>query len=357
MKNGNDWLNLLSEYRKELMGFSALWILIFHEWEKVFTGIPVIGAAETFVKHIGFCGVDIFILLSGFGLTYAIEKYSMGEFYYHRLIRVYPSYALIALICTAMGGMTVAEMISHITLYRFFFVNIYGFLWFVPMIILFYLCFPPYYHFFKKTGSHFLFLIMVLEVWTILSVKYRNAPREEFFGVTNRIPIFLIGIYFGWLLQNRPQLCSAAGRKISRFLLLLTLLLGLYFSYLTIYRDFYLLVPESNCCIPNILISISLPFLLADLLDVLKSRKRNRRCLLCGFLSFYGKISLEIYCVQQFVVGPLLSSVDGKIPRILFNVLFLGVASAAAWLLHLFAVLVSKTENLIPHGKKIQSNE
>ena len=54
------------------MGFATLWILMFHVY------IPVLGrydrllAIESFIKRIGFCGVDIFLIASGIGLVHAI---------------------------------------------------------------------------------------------------------------------------------------------------------------------------------------------------------------------------------------------------------------------------------------------
>ena len=59
MPKRNDILSLISRYRTELMGFAALWILLYHEWWPVFEGsLP--GKAEHFLTEMGFYGVDIF---------------------------------------------------------------------------------------------------------------------------------------------------------------------------------------------------------------------------------------------------------------------------------------------------------
>ena len=67
-------LDLISKYRGAIMGFAALWILFFHEWVTLFVNNQVGVNIEGYLKRIGFCGVDIFLLLSGIGLTFAIRK-------------------------------------------------------------------------------------------------------------------------------------------------------------------------------------------------------------------------------------------------------------------------------------------
>ena len=84
MKKQND-LNLLFKYRKFLMGFAALWILMTHEWQIVTNETSFFFVTENFIKRIGFCGVDIFLLLSGMGLYYSLEKNPVSRFYYNRL--------------------------------------------------------------------------------------------------------------------------------------------------------------------------------------------------------------------------------------------------------------------------------
>ena len=78
-KAQND-LSLLFKYRKFLMGFAALWILMTHEWQIVTNETSFFFVTENFIKRIGFCGVDIFLLLSGMGLYYSLEKNPVSRF-------------------------------------------------------------------------------------------------------------------------------------------------------------------------------------------------------------------------------------------------------------------------------------
>lgn len=52
-KAQND-LSLLFKYRKFLMGFAALWILMTHEWQIVTNETSFFFVTENFIKRIGF---------------------------------------------------------------------------------------------------------------------------------------------------------------------------------------------------------------------------------------------------------------------------------------------------------------
>ena len=92
-KNG---LELLSKYRKVIMGFAALWILVFHEWQMLSTPGTTAYEVEWYIKYIGFCGVDIFFVLSGIGMSYALKKERLLRFYYNRIKRVFVPFLVIA---------------------------------------------------------------------------------------------------------------------------------------------------------------------------------------------------------------------------------------------------------------------
>ena len=79
---------LVSKYRNAIMGIAALWVLFFHAWIPVMPAstaghFNLFGFIERYLKAIGYCGVDIFLLVSGLGLTFAIKKGSLLRFYYH----------------------------------------------------------------------------------------------------------------------------------------------------------------------------------------------------------------------------------------------------------------------------------
>ncbi|MCR5484907.1 MAG: hypothetical protein K6F09_04875 [Clostridiales bacterium] len=66
----------ISECRGALMGFAALWVVLFHSPELSFAFLrfkPLFVGLDL-IKGRGNAGVDIFLLLSGLGLYYSLEK-------------------------------------------------------------------------------------------------------------------------------------------------------------------------------------------------------------------------------------------------------------------------------------------
>lgn len=187
-------LDLISKYRGAIMGFAALWILFFHEWVTLFVNNQVGVNIEGYLKRIGFCGVDIFLLLSGIGLTFAIRKGNVLTFYYRRIKRILLPFLVMAIIRCALEKWPIIEFWKNISGINFYTKSIYSFLWFVPAILTLYLFFPWYYKLFTKTKKPVLFFLCSLEVWLVFSLFVRETMRGDLYGFTNRIPVFLAGV-------------------------------------------------------------------------------------------------------------------------------------------------------------------
>lgn len=331
--NGKNGFGLLQQYRSAVMGFSALWIFLFHEWIPVFGRYPKISMLENFMQRIGYCGVDIFLFLSGIGMVYSIGKsQNLRLFYYKRVKRLLLPFLLVALLRYRIEHWSAAQFWQNITGISFFQVNIYTFLWFVPMIVIFYCLFPLYYRFFIKSSNKFMFTCGILMLWLIGTLRFRMILREDMFGVINRIPIFIIGIFMGWLSQNKNVIFD----KLTWGFLTVMLVLGIYLSYLSNYTGMYILVPVSNCCIPDIFIAISLSFLLAGLFYLL-NKKRFLKVIgaaLAHVLSFYGIFTLEFYCIQEWLGGLLIPQMREQYSPKVINIAVLAAITAAALLLH-----------------------
>lgn len=67
-------------------------------------------------------------------------------------------------------------------------------------------------------------------------------------------------------------------------------------------------MPVSNCCFPNLAISVSLSFLLAKGIDCMVEWSGSRWLanVLIRVLSFYGMMSFEFYCVQEWIADKIL---------------------------------------------------
>ena len=207
-------LKLISKYRTHIMGFGALWILIYHAWKITSAEYSMIWRAEYFIKATGFAGVDILLFVSGLGLVYAIEKYNLREFYFRRFVNVYPAFFLTGIVLMYVREWDVKTFWESVLCIKFYTTNIFQLLWYVPAILTGYLLFPLYYRFFKKASSKIEFTLCAWMMWLLLSLALIGHLRDEFYGVTNRTPVFLAGILAGYLIremnveQNR---CAMAG--------------------------------------------------------------------------------------------------------------------------------------------------
>ena len=171
-------------------------------------------------------------------------------------------FLVVALLNSYTKGWSSAQFWQNVLCISFYRTNVYAILLFVPAILTLYLFFPLYYRLFTRSSGKIRFTLCALTIWLICSLFATNGMRGDLFGFTNRIPIFIIGILTGWLSQKGNPVFD----RLTWKLLGLTFLLGLYLSYLSIYQNMYILVPASNCCFPNMLISGTLSFLLARFL-------------------------------------------------------------------------------------------
>lgn len=328
-KNG---FEILTKYRGAIMGIAALWILFFHEWQPVMTAGTKIAEYESYIKRIGFCGVDIFLFLSGIGLVFAIGKGSILSFYYRRLKRVYLPFLIVALIRFFIESWQPAILRDYVLCVSFYKVSMYSFLWFVPAILTLYLFFPLYYKLFEKSADKFLFTASAFLIWFMLTMLFRDKMRNDLFGFTNRIPVFLFGIYAGHLTKTRKEPFN----RSTWIMLVVTLVTGLYSAYLANFIGIGFIVPVSNCCFPNLLIAVSFPFVVSKGFDLLCSIPKIgivSKAIVKVF-AFFGLFSLELYCVQEWLSGILLGNIADRTPMFK-NVMIFLVSSAAGFVLYL----------------------
>lgn len=295
----NNYFSIISTYRTPLMGLAALMIYIFHQWEHqwvhVTYGHETLDFFFNFAQRIAFSGVDIFFFLSGIGLIYAIEKHSLLEFYVRRLERVYLPFLLSALVRAAVLGWGLIELARKILFIDFLFVSVNSILWFVPAIVFFYLFFPAFYRAFNYFKNTYVFMLFSFALWFLFAVGFSEFIRGDLYSVINRIPIFLLGVFFGWFIREKDCRFNA----LHLLGLICSFSVGLYLSYLTSYKGLFLLVPISNCFIPTFLLTLPTILFAAKVFSLFD------KFLLGSYIvkafSFFGKISLELYCMHEFL--------------------------------------------------------
>ena len=330
--NSRNGFLLVSQFRNAIMGIAALWVLFFHAWIPVMPAstaghFNLFGFIERYLKAIGYCGVDIFLLVSGLGLTFAIKKGSLLRFYYRRLRRIILPPLVVSLLLWNIFGWSTLEFFQNISGYNFYFKDTTCFLWFIPAIVTLYLLFPLYYKVFDRFRNKILFTAAAIALWLIISLLLLNVMRPDLYGFTNRIPVFIIGILFGYITQNKKDIVFKAWTYIC---LIVNLALGLYLAYLTSILNYSFILPYSNI-LPNCLIAVSLPFLIAKILDLAERHLSLFGKVLTAVIGFFGTFTLESYCVQEWFVKIINDLMDDGISIHLINLGMFFVINATAW--------------------------
>ena len=323
--------NILEKYRTEIMGFAALCIFVFHAIRPSFS--LKIGDADilSFLVRIGFSGVDVFFFLSGMGLVRSMAKNSLGNYYIHRISRVYFPFLLIGLLHIPVYGIGIAECLKRVTGYSFYFGYMYSLLWFVPAILTLYYFFPLYYMIISRIRRKVAFTVICIAVWFVISMIFADSG-SYLYGFTNRIPIFLVGVLYAYTRENKITL----GRFIAS---VITLAAGLVCLFLAEVKNVSFILPVSDCAIPTFLVAVSLPFVLAGIFEKFNGKKIMG--MVGKILGFFGKMSLEFYCVQEILVYLLRDTSGLKLPNVLMNLLLLASCTVAGYILYRITAVVS----------------
>ena len=189
----------ISTYRSELMGWAILWIMSLHF---TFTQIKPLG----FLAQYGFAGVDIFMLVSGLGLFYSLEKNShIIPFYRKRFLRIFPTYYFLGIFASILlyHDNAITYLFRYTTI-GFWTGGVYG-EWYIPSIVFLYLLTP----FIKKLFDQRLFLIIIIICSLCLITSYIIVANnyiykgEPHFFLLYRIPSFLFGMACAyWIKHN-----------------------------------------------------------------------------------------------------------------------------------------------------------
>ena len=333
---------LISKYRAVIMGLAAIWIHVYHAWihtvQHPATAFGMtMSNVENYIVRIGNVGVDIFLLISGMGLTYAIKKDTLPKFYFRRIRRVFLPFLIAAVISALIEKWSLLTFLQNISGYSFYLVDINTYCWFVPAIITLYLNFPLYYVEFDRIRRKHICTGVALLIWLLLALILNDVMRVDMFGFFHRIPVFIIGIWFGYMAQSGKFIVFKAKHYIILSLIFAASLVLLYFYK---FRDFSLVLTQEKLVVPNGLFAVSFPFLVAKLMDILERRFPAFGKGLNKVLSFWGKISLEIYLIYTcFLVtffGPIVLKIRPfGLPILAINLVVFAITTLLAWILYM----------------------
>lgn len=266
----------ISKYRTQLMGLATLLIIFGHS---AGNGVVMPGWLES-LCGLASVGVDIFLLVSGFGLWYSLNKTQSGEsikyWYIRRYKRILIPYLLIIgfqNILAIQHGTSVLDALLEVSTISYW-LNHRG-AWFIAMLIPLYALTPIHYKIFNKVDNPNIYTIVLIILVTILStLNFSIASAGGEMIVKNvkhvlcHIPAFLIGFMLA------PY--SQSGKTFS---------------------SFWIIVLPTIICLVMKLTNfgfwpgfLELPFIYISLCLI----KFSGQCV-NSILIFFGRISLESY--------------------------------------------------------------
>ena len=334
--NNTKSIALINKYRGQIMGVSALWIVVYHTWYRIFTpetSPKLLYYIELAISKLGYFGVDIFFLLSGIGLSYAIGKYSLKEFWLRRFKRLAYPVLIAAAVQAVMEGWSFSEYLLCVSGIGFFIRKDY-FLWFISAISATYLVFPLYWRFFSRSRSKLRFTVLFIAVWYLCSIPALGIFEPIVYSLINRVPQFVIGVFFGWAQQN-------GGLRLSRGALnaaaLVSAAAGMTLGWLWAFHGLPFLNFLPNDFIHSLLAGFGFTVLLAELFGLLDRAGRATR-VINKIFGFYGKLSLELYCTHEYIAPVLVHALwSVGIVGLGVNLIELAAFTLAGWLLHIIS--------------------
>lgn len=274
-------LNIISKHKKEIMGVATLLVMLVHIW---YDTMPY--WLDT-IRTICQVGVDIFLLLSGLGCYFSLQKNSVGKFYWHRFRRVVIPYLIVFL-----GYNAFRYYVWDYSLYDAYSTYSMGSLiinnsasaWFILCIILFYLIAPWLYKSILREDHTSLYVLFVLII--IGSCQAGFLLPDPWYGLNEyiiaRFPVFMVGMYLAMKLNHLPERTIKVGFKFW-FLYILTIAAS-------IINFFY---NKMNPIIIFRYLAMPLSYFMCISLGMLFDGGTNK------VLSLIGSISLECYLLFE----------------------------------------------------------
>lgn len=324
-------LKEISTYRTPMMGLSIIWVIFYHIGLEYDFANPMIGK----ITSLGYGGVDFFLFLSGFGLYYSyLKDNNLKSFYRKRFRRILPEFILVTILFGLVDtNSSIVDILMKITTIGYWFplLNIPHHLWYVSAIILFYLLFPLYMRFFNKkprlslvTGCIIGLVLTLIYSYTFLVLYPHEKNGLIFF--TSRIPLFCIGVYFGRLSKYPPRGTDKT-KKLIAMIVWLSILFSIVLLLLTKYADYWILRNGGLFFYPFIFIVPGACLMISYVLKEVP--------LITRFLSFFGKISFELYLVHEELIhySEILMK-DMKIPDFIITILIIIVSIIFAYIVY-----------------------
>lgn len=297
----NPILEKISKYRTLIMGIAILWVILFHTTKLDFS-LPIYVKFPLF--NLGFGGVDIFILLSGFGIYCSLHKDDdILNFYKKRIKRLLPALPIILFFAFYRNDFSFESIIGYVTQLNFFspkysFDIDYGRFWYIPIITVFYFISPILYNIIHKHFS--LKLVCVLLLLSIfVTIPFWKQPLQ--ITTICRLPIYIEGLILGYCLCNKINLSTKFINCTYYLSILSFIFLSIAFTAIPnkIFGvNFFLYGIERY---PFIILSLGICFVLAEVFCYMERIPFFK--ILLTPIDIIGKNTLEIYLIDALILA------------------------------------------------------
>jgi peptidoglycan/LPS O-acetylase OafA/YrhL len=229
--------------RPYIMGLSIIAVVLYHLVS--FTNIYRHTSVPVFLN--GYLGVDVFFVLSTFGLCFSFEKNNITTFYKHRIKRLFPLYLIFLLLVYFI--FRPSSPLLNIILFQCSGLSAIKALhtdveWYTPSIICVYLLFPLLYYCGKRM-QHCSVWWHLLAANVVALIGHFVAPYISFGNnFVGRFPIIVSGIIIYFMYKNDRSkdvliyisllLLETMALAESYFLSMLMLLLVWLFKYISL---------------------------------------------------------------------------------------------------------------------------
>lgn len=199
------FVNDISKYRSHLMGTAALLVIFGHS---AGNGVVMPGWMES-LCGLASVGVDIFLLVSGLGLWYSLQKFGASEgvntWYKRRYARILIPYLLITVVSNILaitrGSKSIISAILDISTINYW-LNHRG-AWFIAMLIPLYAIAPLHDYLCKKVKNPLLFnLAIIISILCIscIPISVESISFQRFIDNVRNVLFHLPAFYIGFMI-------------------------------------------------------------------------------------------------------------------------------------------------------------
>ncbi len=189
---------ILSKYRTEFMGIAMLMVMLFHAYDIDF-GFDILN----YIRKYLFIGVDIFVFLSGLGISFSLSKreQNYSDYMRSRAARILPSYFVVmipyTLFCIFWDKAPFSALIWNSTLLSYWVKPKGAFNWYITGIMLLY-AIAPFWH--KNILGRRHRVALTFGGIALTGICTYALMRDGYWfhlDIIYRVPVFVIGMLLG----------------------------------------------------------------------------------------------------------------------------------------------------------------